>query len=80
MAALGIAHVERNGHHYFAGLTMWPAKTQEKALYAHPDLYGRSPRGFPAVRIEKGAIRVGSVVDAPLGVAFEFDLAAVPQW
>ncbi len=78
MATLGITHVERNAHHYFAGLSMWPAKTQEKAMYAHPDLYGRSPRGFPAVRIENGAMRIGSVADAPLGVGFEFDAAAIP--
>lgn len=79
MAALGVTHVERNGHHYFAGLTMWPARAQEKALYAHPDLYGRSPRGFPTVRIENGAMRIGSVVDAPLGVGFELDLMPVPS-
>lgn len=77
MAALGIMHVERNAHHYFAGLTMWPTKTQEKALYAHPDLYGRSPRGFPAVRIDDGAMRIGSVADAPLGVGFQIDLGSL---
>jgi hypothetical protein len=73
MATLGVAHVERNAHHYFPGLTMWPTIMQEKAMYAHPDLYGRSPRGFPAVRIEKGAMRIGSVVDAPLGIQFATD-------
>jgi hypothetical protein len=78
MATLGVTHVERNAHHYFAGLTMWPAKVQEKALHAHPDLYGRSPRGFPAVKIEQGAMRVGSAVDAPFGVGFEFDANVVP--
>jgi hypothetical protein len=77
MATLGVTHVERNGHHYFAGLTMWPAKVQEKTLHAHPDHYGRSPRGFPTVRIDQGAMRIGSVVDAPLGVGFEVDLSSL---
>jgi hypothetical protein len=81
MATLGITHVERNAHHYFAGLTMWPANVQEKALHAHPDLYGRSPRGFPAVRIDRGAMRIGSVVDAPLGVAFASEaLVEAARW
>jgi len=77
MATLGVTHVERNAHHYFAGLTMWPANVQEKALHAHPDLYGRSPRGFPAVRIEKGLMRIGSVADAPLGVGFIMDVSSI---
>ncbi len=57
---------------------MWPANVQEKTLHAHPDLYGRSPRGFPSVRIEKGTMRIGSVADAPLGVGFTMDLSAIP--
>ena len=73
MATLGVSHVERNAHHYFAGLTMWPANVQEKTLHAHPDLYGRSPRGFPAVRIDNGTMRIGSVADAPFGVGFLMD-------
>ncbi len=52
---------------------MWPANVQEKTLHAHPDLYGRSPRGFPSVKIEKGTMRIGSVADAPLGVGFILD-------
>jgi hypothetical protein len=79
MASLGVTHVERNAHHYFAGLTMWQANVQERALHAHPDLYGRAARGFPSVRIEQGAMRVGSVADAPLGVAFGLDISAVAQ-
>jgi hypothetical protein len=77
MATLGVTHVERNAHHYFAGLTMWPANVQERTLHAHPDVYGRSPRGFPAVRIEKGSMRIGSVADAPMGVGFLMDLGSL---
>src|SRR5207247_11402064 len=30
MAALGINSVERNGHHYLAGLSQFPASTQQQ--------------------------------------------------
>ena len=39
VAKLGIPHVERNGHHYFRGLSMFPTAIQETMLRAHPDLY-----------------------------------------
>jgi hypothetical protein len=73
VSALGIADVERNGHHYFRGLTALPPDVQATVAEAHPDLYRRTPAGFPAVRIEAGKVRVGTVVDAPFGTAFEFD-------
>ena len=50
MAVLGIGDVERNGHHYFAGLGMFPQALQAEVCAAHPDLYrpqnkmGRTPR------------------------------------
>ena len=69
MATLGVPHVERNGHHYFAGLSMWDASVQDRARASHGDLYRRTESGFPSVRIERGAMSVGSVVDAPFGVA-----------
>jgi hypothetical protein len=72
-ATLGIGHIERNGHHYFAGLSMWPAHVQEAALRSHPDLYRRSPRAFPSLRIENGSIRTASIIDAPFGVGFEWE-------
>lgn len=74
-ATLGIDHVERNGHHYFTGLTMLPVEVREQALAHHGDLYHRHTRGFPAVNIRAGRIAVGSVVDAPFGIGFELDAA-----
>ena len=73
VSALGIGDVERNGHHYFRGLTALPEDVRATVAEAHPDLYQRTPAGFPAVRIEGGSMRIGSVVDAPFGMAFEFD-------
>ena len=34
MALLGVTHVERNGHHYYRGLSMFPKDWQEAALDA----------------------------------------------
>lgn len=76
-AILGITSVERNGHHYFAGLSPWPAAVQEAALAAHPDLYHRSPRGWPTLSVTEGRIAVDSVLAAPLGVGAELALDGV---
>lgn len=67
VATLGIPHVERNGHHYFRGLSMFPPAVQQDVLRAHGDLYRDA--GFPTLDIRNGAVAVGSVVDAPFGVA-----------
>lgn len=71
MTSLGIAHVERNGHHYFQGLSAFPESLQREVLQCHSDLYRRHDRGFPAVKIEEGRIEMGSIVDAPFGVAVD---------
>lgn len=75
IAALGIPHAERNGHHYFAGLREWPASIQDATLAAHPDLYERHAHAFPAVRVRDGKVAVGSVVAAPFGYASDLDLS-----
>ena len=67
VAALGITHAERNGHHYFRGLTALP----EETLAHHSDLYRRHERGFVTLNIQQGAIPVDSVVAAPFGVGFD---------
>jgi hypothetical protein len=73
MALLGIEHVERNGHHYYRGLSLWPADWQETTLTAHGDLYHRHRDGFACLQIRKGLLALGSVNAAPLGVKPLFD-------
>jgi hypothetical protein len=68
--ALGIESVERNGHHYFAGLSMWPVEVQEEVLRHHGDLYHRSRDGWPTLRIADGRLAVESLQRAPFGVGF----------
>jgi hypothetical protein len=70
-ANLGIASVERNGHHYFAGLSMWPEDVQNQVLQHHGDLYHRGRDGWPTLNIRDGRVEVGSLLRAPFGVGFE---------
>ncbi len=68
MALLGIEHVERNGHHYYRGLSMLPSEWQESVLAAHSDLYSRHELGFATLRMNEGKVRLASVNGAPFGV------------
>jgi len=72
-ASLGIEHVERNGHHYYRGLTLWPADWQDAALAAHSDLYARHPEGFVRLNVREGRVALGSINAAPFGVKPLFD-------
>jgi hypothetical protein len=67
-ATIGAEHVERNGHHYFRGLSAFPAAVQETLLEAHGDLYRRHEDGFVTLDIGDGRIELGTTVDAPFGV------------
>jgi hypothetical protein len=67
MAILGIDHVERNGHHYYRGLSMLPHDWQEEVLEAHGDLYARHEEGFPCLRIVNGRLNLASINRAPFG-------------
>jgi hypothetical protein len=60
VATLGLEHVERNGHHYFAGLQHLPEEEVAAALEQHGDLYGDGPGG-PQLRIEAGRLQIGSL-------------------
>ena len=67
MASLGIEHVERNGHHYFSGLSMFGEELQAQVLGAHPDLYQRRPQGYISLAINNGVIPTKSCLSAPFG-------------
>lgn len=67
MANLGIEHVERNGYHYFRGLSMLPQDVQDRLLDAHPDLFARHPQGFVVVKVRSGRLSTKSVVGDSFG-------------
>jgi hypothetical protein len=72
-ATLGIESLERNGHHYFPGLSMHSKEVQDQILENHGDLYRRHEAGFAAVDVREGRMNIASVVGAPFGVGFELD-------
>jgi len=76
-AVLGVTSVERNGHHYFAGLSQFPVAIQQHILTHHGDLYTRSAAGWPRLDVREGRIALGSVLRAPFGCAVGLDLGAL---
>ena len=73
VSLLGIAHVERNGHHYVNGMAALPPAEQDAFLAAHPDLYERR---HGAVRV---AIRAGRLANGSLD-CLGFAAGAEPDW
>jgi hypothetical protein len=67
-ATLGFGHLERNGHHYFPGLSYLPEAERRAALFLHGDLY-QEHRGRAAVRIREGRLEIGSLQCPGLGFA-----------
>jgi hypothetical protein len=73
VSLLGLAHVERNGHHYVNGMAGLPPTEQAAFLQAHPDLYERS-HGAVRLKIKDGDLQIGSL-NCP-----GFASAAMPDW
>ncbi|WP_137126022.1 mandelate racemase [Roseomonas sp. HF4] len=77
VSAMGLAHVERNGHHFVDGFSGRPKAEAVRFMEAHSDLYADTPHG-PRLAIREGMLELGSVVDAPgLGAAIEPDTGAM---
>ena len=74
-AVLGIKHVERNGHHYFKGLSMMPESIQSQMLESHGDIYRKHEEGFPALDVLDGKLSVDSLLKAPFGVGPLIDVS-----
>ena len=68
MSLLGIDHVERNGHHYYRGLSMFPSEWQKAVLAEHGDVYACHEQNFVCVQINEGKLKLGSVNRAPFGI------------
>lgn len=77
-ALLGTTHVERNGHHYFRGLTPYPPELAALTAKAHPDLYTTTADGLTTLKITGGGLSLQSVNEAPFGYGVEPDLGVFP--
>lgn len=77
LATLGIPHAERNGHHYFRGLSMFSDDLQAQMLEHHGDIYRRHEKGFATLNIKRGKLAISSGNDAPFGLGFDIDLSSM---
>ncbi|MCC5982821.1 MAG: mandelate racemase [Rhodobacteraceae bacterium] len=76
-AVTGNTHVERNGHHFVAGMGPAPEAEQTRFAQAHPDLY-TVRAGQTRLRIDGGMIALTSTLAAPgLGCALAPDAGAL---
>ena len=73
LAALGIAHAERNGHHYVRGLDHLSASERRGCRRRHEDLY-REMGDSLVLDIRDGRIELGSLQLPGLGVGVAPDL------
>jgi hypothetical protein len=73
VAALGLAHAERNGHHYFAGLSHLTPAEQQSARRDYGGLYADAA-GRIGLNIRDGAVDVSGLQCPGLG------LARAPAW
>ena len=76
VSLLGIAHVERNGHHFIDGMTFAPMSEQRDFAAAHPDLYAIE-RGPARLRIARGRLALGSLGCPGFAVAGRMDFASM---
>ena len=67
-ASLGIQSVERNGHHYCAGLSAHPVSVQHEMLKHHPDVYAPTKKGWPSLAMDQGSVSMRSINASPFGI------------
>ncbi|MEM9080725.1 MAG: hypothetical protein AAGC74_08560 [Verrucomicrobiota bacterium] len=68
MATLQIEDVERNGHHYFAGLSVFPEEVQRAVCRQHGTLYQwDEEEGFARLQVKGGRIDLGNLNEIGFG-------------
>lgn len=78
VSAMGLPHVERNGHHFIDGFNGRPKAEAVRFMEAHPDLYADTPRG-PRLAIREGMLELGSLAVPGFGSAELPDVGAMRE-
>jgi hypothetical protein len=78
LAFHGIAHAERNGHHYVDGFAATPPEEIRAFRNAHPDLYEERD-GVVRLAIHDGALKIGSLSQAGFASGVDPHLFGVGQ-
>ena len=68
-AALGNESVERNGHHYFNGLSIFDQAIQEDTLESFPGMYTRDSEGVTRLDIRSGQLSIEELNNLPFGTS-----------
>jgi hypothetical protein len=76
VSAMGLTHVERNGHHFIDGFSGRPKAEAVRFMEAHPDLYADTPRG-PRLAIREGGLAIGSLAVPGFGSVETPDVGAM---
>ncbi len=76
VSLLGIAHVERNGHHFIDGMGFAPMREQRGFAAAHPDLY-LMERGPARLRIARGRLSLKSLGCPGFAVGADMDFGSM---
>ena len=77
VSLLGLADVERNGHHFVDGFRGRPTAEADAFAAAHPDLY-TTDGGRVRLRIEAGRLALGSLECKAFGSTVVPDLSTTP--
>ena len=76
VSALGLTHVERNGHHFIAGFEGRPKAEAVRFMEAHPSLYADTPAG-PRLAIREGVLDIAGIAVPGFGATEEPDFSAM---
>ncbi len=80
VACLGISHVERNGHHFFAGLSQFPADEQIRVQQTFPSLYSTAETEFASLQIHAGQLNLQDVNTSAFGHQTHIDTEQLSPW
>ena len=76
LAALGITHAERNGHHYVHGLDHLSTTERQACREQHSQLYGENGAGLQ-LKVVGGRIDLRSLQQPGLAVSGAVDLGSM---
>ncbi len=76
VSALGLGHVERNGHHFIAGFQGRPKAEAVRFMEAHPSLYADTAQG-PRLAIKGGVLDIAGIAVPGFGATEEPDFTAM---
>ncbi|UPY36261.1 mandelate racemase [Sediminicoccus sp. KRV36] len=76
VSAMGLTHVERNGHHFIDGFAGRPKAEAVRFMESHPDLYADTPHG-PRLAIRTGMLDIASLAVPGFGSVQMPDVAAM---